>query len=123
MFLKMSAFNTRTVKNSNMFVRTHVAFYFGSLLLSDILQGEYLFVRSLTVYVPCTSTRFMGHELDTAAATEQLLWAYPSRMPLLTCRHLFAAISSIINSAWVREGAVEYGPLCTAQGRCGGLFT
>jgi len=36
----MSAFNTRTIKNPNMFVRTHVAFYFVSLLLSDIFQGE-----------------------------------------------------------------------------------
>ena len=36
----MSAFNTRTIKNPNMFVRTHVAFYFVSLLLSDILQCE-----------------------------------------------------------------------------------
>jgi hypothetical protein len=62
----MSAFNTRTVKNPKMFVRTHVAFYFVSLLLSDILQGELPFVR---VYVPCM--RFMGREPDTAAAVEQ----------------------------------------------------
>jgi hypothetical protein len=39
-FCKMSAFNTRAIKNPNMFVRTHVAFYFVSLLLSDILQCE-----------------------------------------------------------------------------------
>jgi hypothetical protein len=45
----MSAFNTRTVKSPEMFVRTHVAFYFVSLLLSDILQGEFFFVRT---YVP-----------------------------------------------------------------------
>lgn len=35
----------------------------------------------------------------------------------------FAAISSIINAAWVREGAVVYGSLCTAQGNYGNLFT
>jgi hypothetical protein len=45
----MSAFNTRTIKNPNMFVRTHVAFYFVSLLLSDILQCESQFVHTLTV--------------------------------------------------------------------------
>lgn len=65
--IAMSAFNTRTIKNPNMFVRTHVAFYFVSLLLSDILQS----------------------------------------------------IGSIINSAWVREGAVVYDSLCTAQGVLG----
>jgi hypothetical protein len=43
-------------------------------------------------------------------------------IPLLTFSHLFAAISSIMNSAWVREGAVEYGSLCTAQGTHGKLF-
>lgn len=36
--------------------------------------------------------------------------------------HRFAAISSIMNAAWVREGAVEYGSLCTAQGRHGDIF-
>lgn len=81
-----------------MFVRTHVAFYFVSLLLSDILQGESLFVHSLTR-------------------------AHSSWMPSLTCPHLFAAISSIMNSAWLREGAVVYGSLCTAQGGHCSLFT
>jgi hypothetical protein len=47
-FAKMSAFNTRTVKSPEMFVRTHVAFYFVSLLLSDILQGEFYFVSTYT---------------------------------------------------------------------------
>ena len=37
----MSAFNTRGVKSRDMFVRTHVAFYFVSLLLGDILQGGF----------------------------------------------------------------------------------
>jgi len=37
----MSAFNTRGVKTRDMFVRTHVAFYFVSLLLGDILQGAF----------------------------------------------------------------------------------
>ncbi|KAH9012904.1 hypothetical protein EDB85DRAFT_1900043 [Lactarius pseudohatsudake] len=37
--IAISAFNTRMVKNPNMFVRTHVVFYFISLLLSDILQA------------------------------------------------------------------------------------
>ncbi len=46
---KMSAFNTRTVKGPHMFVRTHVAFYFVSLLVSDILQCEFL---SLFVHPP-----------------------------------------------------------------------
>ena len=45
----MSAFNTRTVKSPHMFVRTHVAFYFVSLLVSDILQCEFL---SLFVHPP-----------------------------------------------------------------------
>ena len=40
-FLEISAFNTRAYKNSKMFVRTHVVFYFVSLLLSDILQGAF----------------------------------------------------------------------------------
>ncbi|KAI0295876.1 hypothetical protein B0F90DRAFT_1637285, partial [Multifurca ochricompacta] len=62
--IAMSAFNTRMVKNPHMFVRTHVVFYFVSLLVSDILQ----------------------------------------------------AIGSIMNSAWVRDQAVVYGSLCTAQG-------
>ncbi|KAH9963805.1 hypothetical protein BC827DRAFT_1266148 [Russula dissimulans] len=62
--IAISAFNTRTVKDPNMFVRSHLAFYFVSLLLSDILQS----------------------------------------------------IGSIMNSAWVREKAVVYGSLCTAQG-------
>jgi hypothetical protein len=35
----------------------------------------------------------------------------------------FAAISSIINSTWVREGAVVYGSLCTGQGAYGQSFT
>ena len=47
----MSAFNTRTIKNPNMFVRTHVAFYFVSLLLSDILQCESGFIH--TFYCMC----------------------------------------------------------------------
>ncbi|KAH9062413.1 hypothetical protein EDB87DRAFT_300979 [Lactarius vividus] len=37
--IAISAFNTRMVKDPNMFVRTHVVFYFISLLLSDILQA------------------------------------------------------------------------------------
>ncbi|KAF8267937.1 hypothetical protein EI94DRAFT_1579359 [Lactarius quietus] len=37
--IAMSAFNTRMVKNPNMFVRTHVVYYFVSLLLCDILQA------------------------------------------------------------------------------------
>jgi len=45
--LKMSAFNTRAVKGPEMFVRTHVAFYFVSLLLSDILQGEFFCLYAL----------------------------------------------------------------------------
>lgn len=52
---KMSAFNTRTIKNPNMFVRTHVAFYFVSLLLSDILQCESQIIHTLTVYVLCAA--------------------------------------------------------------------
>ena len=51
----MSAFNTRAVKNPNMFVRTHVAFYFVSLLLSDILQCESQLLRVCVLcaaYVP-----------------------------------------------------------------------
>lgn len=70
-----------------MFVRTHVAFYFVSLLLSDILQGESLFIYTLAVYL-----------------------------------HRFVAISSIMNAAWVSEGAVVYGSLCTVQGRHGDIF-
>jgi len=50
-FLKISAFNTRTIKNPNMFVRTHIAFYFVSLLLNDILQCESQFVRTVTACV------------------------------------------------------------------------
>lgn len=37
----MSAFNTRRVKGHDMFVRSHVAFYFVSLLLGDLLQGGF----------------------------------------------------------------------------------
>lgn len=37
--IAISAFNTRMVKDPNMFVRTHVVYYFVSLLLSDILQA------------------------------------------------------------------------------------
>ncbi|KAI0259228.1 hypothetical protein BC834DRAFT_641977 [Gloeopeniophorella convolvens] len=62
--IAISAFNTRYVKNPNMFVRTHVASYFVSLLVCDLLQ----------------------------------------------------AIGSIMNSAWVRQHAVTFGGLCTAQG-------
>jgi hypothetical protein len=62
--IAMSAFNTRKVKNPEMFVRTHVAFYFVSLLLSDILQS----------------------------------------------------VGSIMNATWMRDSAVVYGSLCTAQG-------
>ncbi|KAH9986752.1 hypothetical protein BJV74DRAFT_796723 [Russula compacta] len=62
--IAISAFNTRTYKSSKMFVRTHVVFYFVSLLLSDILQ----------------------------------------------------AIGSIMNATWVRDQAVGYVSLCTAQG-------
>ena len=51
----MSAFNTRTIKNPNMFVRTHVAFYFVSLLLSDILQCESQLISTLTVCADLTS--------------------------------------------------------------------
>ena len=49
---KMSAFNTRAVKSPGMFVRTHVAFYFVSLLLSDILQGEFfcLYAQPRDIY-------------------------------------------------------------------------
>ena len=42
LFLQISAFNTRKVKDPNMFVRTHVVYYFISLLLSDILQGAFI---------------------------------------------------------------------------------
>jgi len=38
-------------------------------------------------------------------------------MPPLTSPIPFAAIGSIINAAWVRDKAVTYGTLCTAQGR------
>lgn len=40
-FLQISAFNTRMVKDTNMFVRTHVVYYFLCLLLSDVLQGTF----------------------------------------------------------------------------------
>jgi hypothetical protein len=90
----MSAFNTRAVKSPEMFVRTHVAFYFVSLLLSDILQGEFF----------CLYAHPRG--------------IYLRRVPLLT--YPFAAIGSIINAAWMNEEAVVYGSLCTAQG--GGIW-
>ncbi|KAN0135446.1 hypothetical protein V8E53_006725 [Lactarius tabidus] len=37
--IAISAFNTRMVKDPNMFVRTHVVYYFLCLLLSDVLQA------------------------------------------------------------------------------------
>jgi len=110
-----------------MFVRTHVAFYFVSLLLSDILQGESLFVLTLTVCLSCTW--YMGRKLGGVyrrgrrARLSKRLRAYLSRMPLLKYPHIFAAISSIMNSAWMREGAVVYGSMCTAQGGYCSLFT
>lgn len=57
----MSAFNTRTIKNPNMFVRTHIAFYFVSLLLSDILQGESVPHSYCMCFVPGA---WMGLELS-----------------------------------------------------------
>ncbi|KAN0107003.1 hypothetical protein V8E52_010605 [Russula decolorans] len=48
--IAMSAFNTRTIKSPNMFVRTHVAFYFVSLLLSDILQSISSIINSVWVH-------------------------------------------------------------------------
>ncbi|KAF7321457.1 Git3 domain-containing protein [Mycena kentingensis (nom. inval.)] len=62
--IALSAFNTRSSLDQHLFVRTHVAAYFVSLLLGDIFQ----------------------------------------------------AIGSILNARWVHERAVEFGPLCTAQG-------
>lgn len=38
---KLSAFNTRTSLDQHLFVRTHVAAYFISLLVCDLIQGVY----------------------------------------------------------------------------------
>ncbi|KAF7315258.1 Git3 domain-containing protein [Mycena indigotica] len=62
--IALSAFNTRSSLDQHLFVRTHVAAYFVSLLVSD----------------------------------------------------LFQALGSILNARWIRDMAVELGPLCTAQG-------
>ena len=120
---KMSAFNTRTIKNPNMFVRTHVAFYFVSLLLSDILQCEFQFIQPLLCM---SSARHMGLELSGSilplwrTTLSPLMFVLDAVADILLS---FAAISSIINSTWVREGAIVYGSLCTAQGTYGELFT
>jgi hypothetical protein len=79
----------------------------------------------LLLYVLCV--RRMGRGLIESILPVRwgglLLSSLISWMLPLTYSHLFAAIGSIINSAWVREGAVVYGPLCTAQGTYGKSFT
>jgi hypothetical protein len=100
----MSAFNTRSVKGPEMFVRTHVAFYFVSLLLSDILQGEFfcLYAHPRGIHdLACMA-------MNCRAGTFPTSNAYAP--------YSFAAIGSIINAAWMNEQAVVYGSLCTAQG-------
>jgi hypothetical protein len=67
---KMSAFNTRTIKNPNMFVRTHVAFYFVSLLLSDILQCESQFICILLLYVSCARVYYRCSGEDNFEPTD-----------------------------------------------------
>ena len=39
-------------------------------------------------------------------------------MPRLISSDIFTAIGSIMNSAWIRDEAVVYGSVCTAQGSC-----
>ena len=70
----MSAFNTRTDKNPNMFVRTHVAFYFVSLLLSDILQGESLFVHNSHCISSSFRSHKFNHELGVGARRCRRIW-------------------------------------------------
>ena len=49
----MSAFNTRKSTDRNLFVRTHVAAYFLSVLVCDLLQG--MFVDTSCFYTSATS--------------------------------------------------------------------
>lgn len=98
-------------KNPNMFVRTHFVYYFVSLLLADILQGGFLSCA------PPLLPRALGLSESFLAVVGWFM------SPLLlsdstadiSCRY-FAAIGGIINSTWIRQQAVTFGSLCTAQG-------
>lgn len=112
----MSAYNTRGIKSSDMFVRTHFAFYFVSLLLGDVLQGGVFCLYMLPWYMRPGGGAWVMTYYGTGVSPLRLSRLCLSRMPLLTSPRLFAAIGSIINVAWVQEKAVFFGSFCVAQG-------
>jgi hypothetical protein len=104
----MSAFNTRMDKNPNMFVRTHFVYYFASLLLVDILQGGFsvLGTHFSHVHLPCQPQAVSFRAVVGCSS------------PILLLTYILAAIGGLITSTWIRDQAVIFGSLCTAQGNC-----
>ncbi|KAI9442654.1 hypothetical protein H4582DRAFT_2073251 [Lactarius indigo] len=69
--IAISAFNTRMVKDPNMFVRTHVVFYFISLLLSDILQGALISLGQFFGVFLFSEDARLGSIMNSAWVTKQ----------------------------------------------------
>jgi len=127
----MSAFNTRTVKSPHMFVRTHVAFYFVSLLVSDILQSigsiiNAAWVRDKAVAYGtlCIAQGVIKHTADVAIALWSLVIATNTFFVLfLRVDFKHYAMWLVMFSQWSLIGAIIIaGPATTSGSKTGPFY-
>ncbi|KAI0058027.1 hypothetical protein BV25DRAFT_1326908 [Artomyces pyxidatus] len=134
--IAMSAFNTRTSKNPNLFVRTHIVAYFISLLTCDILQAigsmmNSAWVREMGVYsgTLCTIQGVIKHFADVGIAIWSLIIALHTffvlflRIPLkrrytmwCTLAAGWSAIGAIVIAGPATLDSRKYGPYYGVSG-------
>ncbi|KAF8170282.1 hypothetical protein K438DRAFT_2024468 [Mycena galopus ATCC 62051] len=136
--ISFSAFNTRSwtaAKHPHLFVRTHVAAYFISLLMSDLIQaiGSIMnakWIRDMAVVTgdACTLQGILKQTADVATAFWTLVIAIhtfcllflelrPSRFTLLTTLIAgWSGIGAIVISGQAALNASEYGPFYGISG-------
>ncbi|KAH9163931.1 hypothetical protein EDB89DRAFT_2078399 [Lactarius sanguifluus] len=128
--IAISAFNTRMVKNPNMFVRTHVVFYFISLLLSDMLQAIGSIMNSAWVTEQaviydslCTAQGVIKQTADVGIALWSLVIATRTFLVLfLRVPHKRYTMWITLIANWSLLGAIVIAGPATASDKLGPFY-
>ncbi|KAI9457101.1 hypothetical protein BJY52DRAFT_522120 [Lactarius psammicola] len=128
--IAISAFNTRMVKDPNMFVRTHVVYYFVSLLLSDILQaiGSIMnsawITKQAVVYDSlCTAQGVIKQTADVGIALWSLVIATRTFLVLfLRVPHKRYTMWITLTANWSLLGAIVIAGPATASDKRGPFY-
>lgn len=128
--IAISAFNTRMVKDPNMFVRTHVVFYFISLLLSDMLQAIGSIMNSAWVTEQaviydslCTAQGVIKQTADVGIALWSLVIATRTFLVLfLRVPHKRYTMWITLIANWSLLGAIVIAGPATASDKLGPFY-